>query len=292
MNKKQFLQNSLIATFLLITGNIFAQQSDWSEVEKVFGKKGTVQDNVFKITFPRSDLKVKVGNTSVAPGLVLTSWIGMMKMGSSTMMMGDLVLQDKEVSAVISKLVSENLQMTALHNHLVNETPAIKYIHFSGNADAVKLAEEIKSVLAITATPLTTSPPQAQTANPDWTKVETILGTSGKKNGNILQYSFPRNEKLTESGMEMPAYMGMATGINFQMDSSKAAIAGDFVLLAEEVNPVVKTLTENGITVTAIHNHMLFDNPHLFMMHFWAVDAPEKLASGLKAALAKINSKK
>src|SRR5437773_10118128 len=127
MKKKQFLQNSLIATFFLVTGNIFAQQNDWSEVEKVFGKKGNVQGNVFKITYPRSDLKVKVGDFSVAPGLALGSWIGMMKMGGNTMMMGDLVLQDKEVAPVISKLVSENLQMTALHNHLVNETPAIKY---------------------------------------------------------------------------------------------------------------------------------------------------------------------
>jgi len=188
-------------------------------------------------------------------------------------------------------LVAENLQMTALHNHLVGETPAIKYMHFSGSGDATKLAEEIKSVMALTGTPMTASPVQAQTMSPDWSQVEAILGSSGKHNGNLLQYSFPRVEKLTESGMEMPAYMGMATGINFQMDSGKAAITGDFVLLASEVNPVVKALTENKIAVTAIHNHMLFDDPRLFMIHFWAVDDPEKLAKGLKAALDQTNSK-
>ena len=117
------------------------------------------------------------------------------------------------------------------------------------------------------------------------------LGTTGKKNGMLLQYGFPRNEKLKESGMEMPPAIGMATAINFQMDGSRAAITGDFVLLATEVNPVVKALTGNGITVTAIHNHMLYDEPRLFMMHFWAVDEPEKLAKGLKAALDKTNSK-
>jgi hypothetical protein len=122
--------------------------------------------------------------------------------------------------------------------------------------------------------------------------VEAILGTTGKHNGNLLQYSFPRNEKLTESGMGMPAYMGMATGINFQMAENKAATTGDFVLLANEVNPVAKALTDNGIQVTAIHNHMLYDNPRLFMLHFWAVDEPGKLAKGLKAALDKTNSKK
>lgn len=279
-------------SLLLIAGGSIAQQNDWSDVEKVFGKKGNIQDGVFKITFARSDLKVKVGDFSVAPGLALTAWIGFEKMGNHTMMMGDLVMLDKEVAPVISKLVSENLDITALHNHIVGETPAIKFLHFSGSGDAVKLAKKIRAVLAITGTPLTQSQTPTQSVKPDWSKVEEILGNTGKQNSNLLQYSFPRNEKLTENGMEMPAYMGMATGINFQMDGSKAAITGDFVLLADEVNPVIKALTENGITVTAIHNHMLYDNPRLFMLHYWAVDAPEKLAKGLKEALDKTNSKK
>jgi Domain of Unknown Function (DUF1259) len=282
----------VILSLLFIANSSIAQQNDWSDVEKVFGKKGNVQDNIFKITFPRSDLKVKVGDFAVAPGLAFTSWIGFMKMGSQGSMMGDLVLLDKEVGPVISKLISEGLQITALHNHIVNEVPAIKYIHFSGNGDPVSLAGKIKSVFAITGTPLTAPQSQQPSANPDWSSVEAILGTSGKHNGNLLQYSFPRNEKLMESGMEMPAYMGMATGINFQMSENKAAITGDFVLLASEVNPVAKALTENGIQVTAIHNHMLYDNPRLFMMHFWAVDEPGKLAKGLKEALDKTNSKK
>ncbi len=287
MNKLSF-----ILSLLLIANSSIAQQNEWSDVEKVFGKKGNVQDNVFKITFPRSDLKVKVGDFFVAPGLALSSWIGFMKMGNQAMMMGDLVVLDKEVAPVISKLISNSIQITALHNHIVNEAPAIKYIHFSGNGNAVSLAEKMKSVIAITGTPLTSPQAQTQSTNPDWSKVEAILGTTGKHNGNLLQYSFPRNEKLTESGMEMPAYMGMATGINFQMDENKAAITGDFVLIAEEVNPVAKALTENGIQVTAIHNHMLYDKPRLFMLHFWAVDEPGKLAKGLKAALDKTNSKK
>lgn len=275
-----------------------AQQNDWTDVEKVFGKKGTIQGNVFKIAFPRSDLKVKVGDFPVAPGLALGSWIGIirnadgMKMNGNSMMMGDLVLLEKEVTPVIRKLISVNLQVTAIHNHLINETPAIKYIHFSGRGEAAKLAEAIKSVLETTGTPLSAPQAQTQQSNPDWSKVEAVLGTTGKKTGNLLQYSFPRNEKLTESEMEMPAVMGMAIAINFQMSDNKAAITGDFVLLADEVNPVLKALTENGIAVTALHNHMLYDNPRLFMMHFWAVDDPEKLAKGLKSALDKTNFKK
>lgn len=188
-------------------------------------------------------------------------------------------------------MVSEGIEVTALHNHIIGEVPAVKYIHYSGKGDALSLASKIKTVLALTGTPLTTAKSQ-QTDNPDWSKVEAILGSSGKHNGILLQYSFPRNEKLTESGMVMPPFIGMATSINFQSSGDRVAAYGDFVLLADEVNPVVKALTENGIQVTAIHNHMLYDNPRLFMMHFWAVDGQSKLATGLKAALDKTNSKK
>jgi hypothetical protein len=266
-------------------------QVDSTGLNNIFGKKGTVQGMVYRITYPRSDLKVTVNNFNVSPGLALTSWIGILFMGTESMMMGDLVMQDSEESAVVAKLVSSGLSITAIHNHLTNEQPAIKYIHFSGSGDPLKLATSIKSVLAITGTPLAAPSSPQTTASPDWSKVEAILGKSGKHNGMLIQYSFARKEKLMDAGMEMPAAMGMATGINLQMDGSVAATTGDFVLLADEVNPVIKALTENGIVVTAVHNHMLFDDPRLFMMHFWAVGDPEKIAVGLKAALDKTNSK-
>jgi hypothetical protein len=266
-------------------------QVDSTGLNNIFGKKGTVQGMVYRITYPRSDLKVTVNSFKVSPGLALTSWIGILFMGTESMMMGDLVMQDSEESAVVAKLVSSGLSITAIHNHLTNEQPAIKYIHFSGSGDPLKLATSIKSVLAITGTPLAAPGAPQTTTSPDWSKVEAILGKSGKHNGMLIQYSFARKEKLMDAGMEMPAAMGMATGINLQMDGSVAATTGDFVLLADEVNPVIKALTENGIVVTAVHNHMLFDDPRLFMMHFWAVGDPEKIAVGLKAALDKTNSK-
>ena len=293
----------MLITFSLLNICVcFSQQNDWSAVENVFGKKGTVQDNVFKITFPRSDLKVKVGDFTVAPGFALGSWIGFINTGkrmnmqdheanmsNQAMMMGDLVLLDTEVPEVLKKLVSVDLKITAIHNHLINESPNVKYVHFSGSGDRVKLAEAIKSVLAVTSTPL--SPPQSnnQTTNIDWSKVEALLGTTGKHNGMLLQYTFPRKEKLKESGMIMPPYIGMATAINFQKDGDKAAITGDFVLLADEINPVIKILIDNGITPTALHNHMIHDDPRLFMMHFWAIDDPEKLAKALQHVLTTTN---
>ena len=292
----------IIMLSLLSVYGTFAQQNDWSSVENVFGKKGTVQDNVFKISYPRSDLKVKVGDLTVAPGFALGSWIGFINtskrmkmqdheadMKNQAMMMGDLVLLDTEVPTVLKKLVEVNLKITAIHNHLINESPNVKYVHFSGSGDRVKLAEAIKSVLAVTSTPLTPTQAPAQTTNLDWSKVESIIGTTGKHNGMLLQYSFPRKEKLKESGMIMPPYIGMATAINFQKDGDKAAITGDFVLLADEINPVIKILTDNGITPTALHNHMIHDEPRLFMMHFWAIDDPEKLAKTLQHVLTSTN---
>src|SRR5512138_3355267 len=250
----------IFAAWLLSASAAISQPYDWSGVESAFGKKGTVQDNIFKITFPRYDLVVKVGDFTVSPAMGLSTWVGLMNMGDHTVMMGDMVVSDQEVPAVLSKMVAEGLTVTALHNHLLNESPVIKYLHFSGSGDAVVLARKIKSVIGVTSTPLVQPVAKAPSVNPDWSAVEAVLGTSGKHNGDLLQYAFARNEILQESGMVMPASMGLAIAINFQMEKDKAGITGDFVLVADEVNPVVKTLTGQGITVTAIHNHMLYDN--------------------------------
>ncbi len=269
-------------------------QVDTAGLNNVFGRKGAVTGNVYRVTFPRSDLKISVGDFSVASGLALTSWVALEKMGSESMMMGDLCMLDSEEPAVVAKLVELGLGVTAIHNHLIGEKPAIKFLHFSGHGDAVTLAGKIKEVFAVTGTPLVLAtgvfnPPSV---SPDWSAVTAVLGDKGRKSTNLLSYSFPRNERLTEGGMEMPAPMGMATGINLQMDGQRVATTGDFVLLADEVNKVVAALEGHGITVTAIHNHMLYDEPRLFMLHFWGVGDPGKIAEGLKAALDQTNSKR
>ncbi|HEY4064003.1 MAG TPA: DUF1259 domain-containing protein [Puia sp.] len=281
---------SLFLLVLMIAGFCNAQV-DSAGLNAVFSRKGTVTGDVYRVTFPRSDLKIMIGNFPVAPGLALTSWMALHRMGSESMMMGDLCMLDTEEPGVVAKLVALGLGITAIHNHLVGEKPAIKFLHFSGSGDAVTLAEKIKQVFALTGTPLGAPAAPAAGPAPDWSAVEAVLGTKGKKSGKVLSYGFPRKEKLMEGGMEMPAPMGMATGINLQMDGTRAATTGDFVLLANEVNPVVKALEEHGITVTAIHNHMLYDDPRLFMLHFWGVGDPAALAAGLKAALDKTNSK-
>ncbi len=277
---------------LLASASATSQVSDWAEIEKVFERKGTVQGEVFKIAFPRADLKVKVGEVMIEPALALTSWIAFKKTAGHTMMMGDLVLLDSEIAPVTATLVASGIEITALHNHIVNESPSVMYMHFGGHGDPQTLAEKMKAALALTGTPMQLPPASAPTTELDWSKVESTLGRSGQRKGNVLQLGIPRAEKISENGMEVPAFMGMATAINLQKVGEKAATTGDFVLLAEEVNPVVKALTENGVAVTALHNHMLFESPRLFFLHYWGFDTPEKLAHGLKAALDKTNSMK
>lgn len=267
-----------------------AQTPDWQGVEKVFGRKGTVQGDLIKITFPRADLNVKVGEVRIEPALALTSWIAFKSMKDHVMMMGDLVLLDAEVAPVTSRLIADEIQVTALHNHILGELPHVMYMHFSGHGHPTKLAEAMKGALTLTGTPV--SPPQSSplTAGVDWSKVESTLGWTGQRRGNVLQVGIPRQEKIKEGEEEIPPSMGVATAINFQMVGEKVAATGDFVLAANEVNPVVRSLTEHGIAVTAIHSHMLSETPRLFFLHFWGFDGAEKLAEGLKAALDKTNS--
>jgi hypothetical protein len=288
--KRAFLL--LVLTLSAVT-SAYGQGPGWDGVEKALAQKGKAQGDMLKLTFPRSDLNVKMGEVQVEPGLALTSWIGFKKMGKAAMMMGDLVLLESEVAPVTAKLVAQGLKVTGIHNHLIGSTPAVIYLHFGGAGDAGKLAQAMRSVLAVTNTPLQPAAPAAETAaKPDWSKVEKILGKSGQKKGDLLQMSFNRKGKIIEQGMEVPPYLGVASPINLQMVGGKAAATGDFVLIGSEVNPVIKALVEHGIAVTAVHNHMLFESPRLFFLHFWGYDQPEKLAVGLKAALDKVNLKK
>jgi biotin operon repressor len=216
-----------------------------------------------------------------------------MDMGTDCMAMGDLVLTEDEVNPVMAKLEQGGIEITAVHNHLLEESPRVMYMHIGAIGQPQKLAESIHSALALSKTPFGTPSKNTAASDLDVKQLDSVLGRQGKLNGNVIQYSVPRGEKITEHQMEIPPAMGVATGINFQPTGSrKAAITGDFVLKANEVNDVIRALRGNGITVTALHSHMLEEEPRLFFMHFWANDDALKLARGLRAALDKTNSAK
>jgi len=268
--------------------------SDWVGVERALGKAGSIQPgDVYKVSLPRDDLRVTVNGVQLKPAFALGSWVAFKKMGNDAMVMGDLVLTEDEVTPVMSKLQEGDIQQTALHNHVLHESPRVMYMHISALGDAVKIAKALHDALALSGTPFTT-PAASGSPGPvsgiDTKQRDQIMGQTGKLNGVVHQFSIPRVEKIMDDGMEVPPAMGVATAINFQPTSgNKAAITGDFVLIANEVNPVIKALRGNGIEVTALHSHMLDESPRLFFMHFWANDDAQKLARGLRAALDKMN---
>lgn len=264
---------------------------DWAAVDRTIGRPGAEQaGGVHRYAFPRSDLKVTLDGVAIKPALALGSWAAFLPMGNEAMVMGDLVLTHDEVNPVMSKLIAGGFEITALHNHLLRSAPATMYMHIGAHGDPVKLAAVLREALSVSHTPLTASAPAAGTPAPlalDVASLDRLMGAKGKANGGVLQYSIPRAETLMDSNMALPVSMGTAIAINFQpTGNGKAAITGDFVLTASEVNPVLRALRENGIEVTALHNHMLDDQPRLFFMHFWANDDASKLARGLAAALS------
>jgi hypothetical protein len=246
-----------------------------------------------KYSWPRRDLKVQVNGVVIEPGLALGSWAAFKELESDqAMAMGDLVLLTKEVNPVIQQLQSGGIEIAAVHNHLFGEAPEIIYVHFDGHGTATQLAQTLKDALAKTSTPQQSA---AKPASPDATtqqifdEIQKSMERKGNISGKLLQINVQRREKIQEANTEIPPTMGMSTAMNFQVVDQRVATTGDFVLIADEINPVIKELQANGIEVTALHSHMLRETPRLFFMHFWGLDSPDKIAGGLKAALSHVN---
>jgi Domain of Unknown Function (DUF1259) len=271
---------------------------DWKAVEQALGKAGTLMPGgVYRVGFPRTDLSVTVQGVRVEAAFALGSYAAFKPMGDQAMVMGDLVLRDEEVTPVMTRLIQGGLEATALHNHLNEMSPHVMYLHYGGRGDPVRLATSLREALAQSGTPLTAPPAaSAPTGAPgfDSKRIESIMGRTGTLlNPRVFQIGVPRAETITEGGEELPPAMGVGMPFNFQdLGAGKAAITGDFVLIASEVNPVARALRAHGIEVTAIHSHTLTDQPRLFYMHFWAQGEAEKLAQGLRAALDLTNSRK
>jgi hypothetical protein len=259
---------------------------DVAGIARVMGKSGELIGDMYKVSFPRSDLTVRVGNIAIKPALALVNWAAFMRSGTTAITYGDLVLLEEEVNPVISKLEEDGIELSALHNHLINEVPRILYIHFVGGGDEVALAKGIRDALGLTRTPLQSTPSTSET-KPELAKtIERIIGYEGSMGGGVLHIVVPRNDiKVEALGTTLPGTMGMNTPLNFQLDVDNAAVNGDFMLRPAEVNPVLRELRANGIEIASLHNHMLDEQPKLLFMHFWAYGDAVSLAKGLKAAL-------
>ncbi|GEC15995.1 hypothetical protein NWI01_18870 [Nitrobacter winogradskyi] len=257
-------------------------------MDSILGRAPTISGDVHRYGFPRSDLKVTLDGVSIAPALALGGWVAFKPDHDGAMAMGDLVLLEAEINPVMSKLIEGGLEVTAIHNHLLRAVPATFYLHVGGHGDPIKMASTLHDALAESKTPLAAPTASVSTLDLDTTRIDEIIGAKGHSNGGVYQIGVARRDDITMDGkvISPPGPMGVATGINFQpTGDGKAAITGDFVLTSDEVNSVVKALRSNGIEVTAIHSHMLGEQPRLFFLHFWANDDAIRLAQGLRTAL-------
>jgi len=277
-----------------LTGPALAADPDWNAVAKALGKAGTVQaGGVYRVGFPRTDLKVSLDGVALRTGFAFGGWVAFLPMGAQAMAMGDLVMAQDEVNPVMRKLEDDGIDVTAVHNHLLRAEPMTLYMHIQAHGDPVKIASAIHDGLALSKTPFSPAPGTSRPNSMDMLGVDDVMGYKGHDSGGIYQFGIPRAKPITEEGTVLPPPMGTAIGINFQeTGDNTAAITGDFVLLGSEVNPVIKALRANGIEITALHSHMLNEQPRLFFMHFWANDDALKLAKGLRAALDKVDVKK
>jgi hypothetical protein len=279
---------------LFCAASATAAEIDWKKVDLVFGRPAAVSGAVHRYGLPRADLKVSLDGVQLKPGFALGGWVAFEPMGDTTMMMGDLVLTEAEINPVMTKLLAEGLQVTALHNHLLRASPPTFYMHVSGMGDAEQLARMTRVALEESQTPweMGAAPPTTATdLGIDMAKIDEAIGFKGRNNNGVYQFGVPRSDNIKQDGMAIPGAMGSAIAINFQpTGNGNAAITGDFVALAGEVNPLIKALRDNGIEVTAIHNHMLDDEPRAFFIHFWANDDAVKLAKGLRSGLDAVHA--
>jgi hypothetical protein len=269
---------------------------DAAKIEQALGRPGQKIGDAYKVGFPRTDLHVSVHGVAIKPGLALGSWAAFTGSDEHAMVMGDLVLLEDEVNPVMEKLRASGFEISAVHNHLLDETPRVMYMHYMGHGAASELAASLRVALAVSKTPLerpATAAAVEEGAPPSWvTTVEESLGRKGTLKGGVLSYGVPRADTVTLGGMIIAPAAGVAEAINFQAaDTGNVATTGDFVLTANEVNPVISALEEHHILVTALHSHMLTEEPRLFFMHFWAVGPAQSVAEGIKAALDKVHVK-
>jgi hypothetical protein len=287
---------SLAATLILgFTSAAGAQDipAEYQQVLTTLGKQGDYKANVLKVNIPRNDIDVTVANVKTPTPFGFGGWIALTKGTGMDVMMGDLVLTQDEVNPVMSALLDNGLEVTALHNHFLWDEPRMFYMHVHGHGTPAELARKVKPAIDLigrntprASAPASAAPPPAAL---DTSKLARIVGTQGEQTGAVYKITIGRDDlKLTEMGAPINARMGLNTWAAFVGTNDNAAIAGDVAMLASEVAPVLKALRKNGLDVVSIHNHMIGTSPAVYFLHYWGTGPAEKLATGFKAALSEL----
>jgi hypothetical protein len=272
---------------------------DTALIERITGIKGKSNKGEYKVTIPQNDLNITVDGFKIIPAMGLGTWIGFTPSNNGAMIMGDLVLTETDLKPVQQEVIEQGLMITAIHNHFVRNHPNVMYMHIGGTGSVEQIAQKVKTVLD-KIKEIRGGDPAKGTASVetvtntlDIKKLDEILGFSGEMSKGVYKYTIGRPDvNLREHGVPVSSFLGFNTWAAFQGTPEKAAVAGDFTMLEDEVAPVIKALVENGIEVVAIHNHMVHENPKNFFLHYWGVGNAEELAKALKEALSQTGKKK
>lgn len=271
---------------------------DTATIERVMGMKGKPNNGEYKITIPQNDLDVKVDNFKIIPAMGLGTWVAFTPAKEGVMVMGDIVVTETDLGPVQQEIIRQGLTSTAIHNHFIRNHPNIMFMHMGGSGSAEVMAQKAKAVLDKVKELRGGDPSKGTASNEtvknalDTTWLSEVLGRSGEMSKGVYKFTIGRPDvKLTEHGVPVSTFLGFNTWAAWQGSPEKAAIAGDFVMLENEVEPVLKALIENGIEVVALHNHMIHEKPRVFFLHYWGIGPAEKLAQGLRAALDQIGKK-
>jgi hypothetical protein len=272
---------------------------DTTLIEKTMGVKGKANNGEYKVTIPQNDLSIMVDGFKIIPPMGLGTWIAFTPAKDGAMIMGDLILTETDLKPVQQEVIKQGLGITAIHNHFVRNHPNVVYMHIGGAGRTELMAQKAKAILE-KIKEVRGGDPSKGTASAetitntlDTKKLDEILGYKAEMSKGIYKYTIGRPDMvLKEHGVTVTTFLGFNTWAAFQGSPDHAAVAGDFAMLENEVELVIKTLVENGIEVVAVHNHMVGEQPKIFFLHYWGVGNAEQLARGLRAALDQTGKKK
>jgi hypothetical protein len=271
---------------------------DTAIIEQVTGIKGKANNGEYKITIPQNDLSIMVDSFKIIPAMGLGTWIAFTPSPDGVMLMGDIILTETDLKPVQQEVIKQGLTITAIHNHFVRNHPNVMYMHIGGSGTIQMMAQKAKAVLDKVKELRGGDPSKGTASNEavantiDTKKLDEILGYQGEISKGVYKYTIGRPDvKLIEHGVTISTFFGFNTWAAFQGTQDRAAVAGDFTMLENEVAPVIKALVENGIEVVAVHNHMVEEQPRIFFLHYWGVGNAGQLAKGLRAALDQTGKK-
>ncbi|MDQ6610488.1 MAG: DUF1259 domain-containing protein [Bacteroidota bacterium] len=267
---------------------------DTTAIERIMGVKGKFNNGEYKITIPQNDLNIEVDGFRIIPPMGLGTWVDFAPSPDGAMIMGDVVIKESDLKPVQQEIIRQGLTISAIHNHFIRSHPNVMYMHLGGSGPAEQIAQKAKAVLDKIKELRGADPSRGTVSNGtventlDTQKLDEIFGQKAEMSKGVYKYTFGRPDvNLKEHGITVTTFMGFNTWAAFQGTPGKAAVAGDFTMLENEVAPVIKALVENGIEVVAVHNHMVHEQPRIFFLHYWGIGNAEQLAKGLKAALNK-----